>query len=197
MMNHKPVAPNRFQTALLATAVTLPLLLSGCGKDSSEKAAETMIEEAAKEQGRDMKVDIDDGKTTIKTTDAEGKAVTYEATENAATITTAEGNMTMNTGDAAKVPDNYPADGVQYKNLKLTMAMAQDSAFMLSGTTTDTAEAVSADLSSQATSNGWAAQGTFQQGGMSMLSYTKGERSMSVTINAEGSQTTVSITVSQ
>ena len=197
MMKHKLVAHFRLRTALLATAITLPLALTGCGKDSSEEATEKMIEESAREQGHDMKVAIDNGKTTIKTTDDKGKTVTYEATQNAATIKTADGNMTMNTGDAAKIPDNFPEDGIRYENLKLTMAMAQDKTFMLTGTTPDAADAVTSELTRQAKAKGWTAQGTFQQGGMSMLSYAKGERSMSVTINTEEGQTTVSITVSQ
>ncbi len=197
MINRTAVTQTGLRMTLLASAIALPLLLNGCGKDASETSAEKMIEQAAKEQGQDMQVDIDKGKTTIQTTDDEGKAVTYEATENSTTITTAEGNMTMNTGDAAKIPADYPSDAVQYKNLKLTMAMAQEQAFMLSGTTTDSADEVASELASQAKSQGWEAQGTFQQGAMSMQNYGKGDRSMSVTINTEAGQTSVNITVSQ
>ena len=186
------------RSSLLIAAATLPLvLLTGCGKDNDEKAAANMIEQAAKEQGHDMKVDIDNGKTTIKTTDDKGQAVTFEASEAGSTMTSADGNVTMNTGDSAKIPENYPGDAVQYPNLTLTMAMSQDKSVLLNGTTNDATDVVSRELMQQAKSNGWEAQSTFQQGAMSMQSYSKGERSMSVTITAEGEQTMVNIVVSE
>lgn len=185
------------RTTLLASAVTLPLWLAGCGQDSAEEAAEKAIEEAASEHGQPVKVDIDDGKTVIKTTDEQGQAVTYEATEDSATLTTEEGTTTVKSGKAATVPDNYPADGVQYGNLSLNLAMEQDEAFLLNGTTTDTADKVSAALAAEAADKGWTPEGSFQQGGMQMQNYTKGDRNLSVTINADNDQTQVNITISR
>jgi len=183
---------------VLIAVTSLPLLfLTGCGKDNDEQAAANRIEEAAREQGHDMKVDIDNGKTTIKTTDDKGQAVTFEASEAGSTMTSADGNMTMNSGASAKIPENYPLDAVQYPNLTLTMAMSQDKAVMLNGTTQDATDVVSSEVMQQAKSNGWEAQSTFQQGAMTMQSYSKGERTMSITITAEGEQTVVNIMVSE
>lgn len=195
-MSHTENKPSRFYTTALIAAATL-CLLPGCGEDDQSTATEQAIESAAKAQGQEVKVNIENNKTTIETQDDEGKKVTYEASDNAATITTEEGNMTMQSGDAAKVPDNYPVDGVLYPDMKLDMAVVQDTAFMLAGTTTDTPEKIQTTLNAQAKEKGWQSQGSFQQPGVTMLSFTKGERALNVTINTAAGTTQVSITVSE
>ena len=179
-------------------AVTVAGLLTGCDKEDQQAATEHAIESAAKAQGQEVVVNIDNNKTTIETKDDEGKKVTYEASDNAATITTEDGNMTMQSGDAAKIPDSYPEDGVMYPNLKLDVAAVQENAIMLAGTTSDPADKVQAELTAQAKSKGWEPQGTFQQAGVQMASFTKDNRALSITLNAAaGNGTQVSITLGQ
>lgn len=197
MMHHKLDQHCQLRTLLITATFILPLALTACDRDSQEETVEKAIVEAAKTQGQDVKINIDGNKTTMEATDETGQTVTFEATENAATITTADGNMSMNSGDAATIPADYPADAVQYQNLKLDLAMVQDSNFMLTGTTADPADAVIRELQTQASSKGWQAGGTFQQESMNMLSFNKGERSMSIMVSADANGTLVNITVSQ
>lgn len=58
------------------TMAAAALLLGACGKateKAAEKAAEKMIEAQASKDGTKAKVDLQDGKTRVTTTDAEGK----------------------------------------------------------------------------------------------------------------------------
>jgi hypothetical protein len=67
--------PFRIRSAL-STSLSV-LLLTACGK-ATEKAAEKMIESQAAKDGTQAKVDLQDGKARISTTDAQGQTSQLE-----------------------------------------------------------------------------------------------------------------------
>lgn len=191
---HKRLLP----VCLLASVtVCLPLILSGCGKseETAQQEAAAAIEAAAKAQGQDIKVQMDGDKTTIHTTDQDGKKITYEANESGASIKSEDGNLNISTGADSKIPDDYPADAPRYESMSIDMSMMQDNAFVVSGSSTDAADKILNTLQTQATDKGWQPQANYQQGGMRMVSFNKDNRNLSITLNTEGEKTTVSITV--
>ena len=156
----------------LALLAGLGLVSAGCGKSASDKAAEKTIQAAVRASGQEADVSVKSGTTNI---------------------TTKDGAMAF--GEGAKVPDNWPSDVPVYSKLKLLSAVATPPVFTVSGTTSDTADAVLAYYKEHAAKNGWKEDQVVSQPPMSMLTYSKDTRKLNIIISSEGAERSVSITI--
>lgn len=162
--------------------VCAAVLLSGCGKAKksiSEKIAEKVAEKAMamsikNSKGEDAKVDIADGKVSIKSK---------------------EGETTYSVGEGASIPADFPKDVYVFKDAAIQMAMKVPDGFMLSlkvgQPTAKLAESFEAEMKAQ----GWEQEGSFDMGGSRSLTYKKGERQATVMLNKSDDGTDVMLTV--
>lgn len=158
------------------------LLLTGCGKPKkslSEKLAEKVAEKAIAmnikdSEGKDAKVDISEGKVTIKTKDGES---TYAA------------------GEGAKIPADFPKDVYVIKGAKIHMAMKTPQGFAL-GMKVDQATAKLAEtLEKEMKDQGWTQEGSFDMGTTHSLTYKKGDREAAVVMTKGDDATEVMMTI--
>ena len=184
----------------LAIVVALPLGC-GCRQKVADKAIEKVIETQAKKDGKDVDVKMNsaDGSMTITSKDGKEK-VDMKSDDKSFSIQTKDGMMV--TGDAAKLPENFPKDVPVYPGAKPTLVstMAGNETFNVSFDTADTIDQVGAYYRKELTANGWQEQQTMNQGGdqpMQMLHYTKAQRTVMVTVTREGDKTVLSLMVSK
>jgi nitrogen fixation protein len=171
MFMHR-IQPLRIIAALGAIGLLLPL--AGCGK-VAEEATEKAIE-ASMPDGSSVEIDENGGQVSIQTTDGEGGAVNLQA------------------GESVALPSDFPADipvpqGVTW-NLVQTAAAGVTAQGMLKTPLADVAAFMKSGLEGQ----GWTQETAFQQAGeMEMLSYKKGERTLSVTVSKADEETAIVI----
>jgi len=161
----------RMTTWIVALAIA-GAVQTGCGKKASEIVAEKAVETAMKANGQEADV-------TIK--------------NDAMTVTTKDGTSSF--GEGAKVPDNWPSDVPVYSGLKVLAGVATPQAFTVSGTTPDALDKISAYYKDQAEKNGWTKETEMTQDKLTMLSYKKEKRSLSVIVSTDGPEQSISITV--
>lgn len=174
--------------------VAIVLVLGGCGQRMADKIAEKALEEtierAAEDGGDDVDVDVDvsSGKMTVTSTGTggEGETVRMEFDEDSGTITTADGTSEITMGKGAKMPDDFPKDVPVYKNATIQMAGQEAAQGMMtvSMTCPDAFDKVVNFYEEQASAQGWHEQMSMNQGGtMQMLSYSKDDRILNVTVS--------------
>jgi hypothetical protein len=177
--------------------------LAGCGgksaeEKSAEELAEGMIEQAAKQSGRDIDVDISGNKMTISGTDEDGETVDVNIDGESATVTSEDGTTTMTAGAAAKIPEDFPKDVPLYEKMNV-MAVQQDSAsgaVSITAQSKDSVAKVAEYYKKQAESNGWTQESDMSQGGaMHMLAYSKGERNLNLVLMGDDGATNIQLTV--
>ncbi len=152
------------------------LLLSGCGK-----AVETITEKAIEsEMGGDADVDID------STTGQVSMKMNHEGNE-----------VSMEAGESVSLPADMPADvplpdGVTWNLVQNTTG--ESNGFILQGTV-DTAMAdLAATLRTKIEAQGWeSVQNISQAGAMEMMTYSKGEKTLTYNLATDGGKTTVMI----
>ncbi|HOF40605.1 MAG TPA: hypothetical protein PLD73_11060 [Candidatus Hydrogenedentes bacterium] len=191
------------RTALVAACLTMALIV-GCGGKSAEKAsealAERMIERAARESGGNIDVDISSGKIAVKGVDEHGEAVNFTVDTDTGTMTSDNGAVSFATGEAAKIPDDFPKDVPLYKGAQLVSVHRDANAGMtsLAATSGDPASTVAEFYKKQAEANGWTQETVFSQSdSMHMMSYEKDSRELSVVIAGEGGATQIQLTLAQ
>lgn len=154
-------------------AAFLVLAFAGCGKSSSEHAAEKAVESAMAAQGQ--KADVSIQSDSMK-------------------ITTQEGSMSF--GEGTKIPDDWPSDVPVYKGMKLVTAFSSPEGGALQGTTSDSAAKVESFYKEQAAKNGWTEDASFRQGDMVSLIYKKEKRVLSMIATSADSETSIAISLS-
>jgi hypothetical protein len=188
--------------AMLFAGCAAILLLAGCGgksteEESAEAMAERMIENAARQSGQDVDVDISSGRMTIRGTDEEGGAVNVNVDGESATVTTEDGSSTVAVGAAAKIPDDFPKDVPLYKGMEV-MAVQKDAASGATGftaTSKDGTAKVAEFYKKQAAAEGWTQDADMPQGPMHMLAFSKGDRKLNVVLMGDGNATNIQLTV--
>lgn len=188
------------RASLALALVALPL--SGCGKAKEalqEKAVEKAINAAAGKDG--AKVDINKNQMTITTKDGGSTTLTSSDKGDAVTMKTADGTVTMTSGENAKVPEDFPKDIPLYPGAKPTTvtASSKDKAFTLQFTTKDPVEKVAEHFKKELVGQGWAegmVMSTPGEQAAQMLNYTKGERALMVNISKESEGITILLTTS-
>lgn len=159
--------------AAIAAAVLLAPMLGGCGK-AAEKVTEKVIESNI----------------------PGGGSVDFDAKENTITIENQDG--TVQAGDSVALPADFPKDipvpdGVTW-NLVQNIANGDTKGVTAQGMLDKTVAEVAAFMKKEAAANGWESKETFQQPDqMEMLTYNKGERTLSVTITKADDKTMLMI----
>ena len=143
-----------------------------------EKAEETVAEKIAEkaieaQTGKKADIDVDKESMTIKTED---------------------GEMTMTSGKAAKIPDNFPKDIPMYEEYVLEMAMELPKGYSLSFTTKDDMSQVSEWYLDEMIDEGWTKEASMDMGDQKMLVFKKGERGVNFVIAPDSDKTRISLT---
>ncbi len=192
-----------------ATEKAIEAAMSGEGKNVDVKLGKDGNVASMSIKGKDgdggnldMTMNSNGGQMTIKATDENGKAVDIQMNGNgdnsSMTIQGDDGAMKMLTGDAAKVPEDFPKDIPQYPGLKVTMVqtMAEQQMYHIQAQTPDAMDKVATFCKEQYKAQGWTEQSSMNQGGdapMTMLSYEKGERILNIVLSKDGDATVVSL----
>ena len=186
----------------LAIVVALPLGCS-CRQKIADKAIEKAIETQAKKDGKDVDVKMDTkaGTMSIKAKDgSENVNVDMKSDGNSFSIKTQDGVVLG--GENAKIPDSFPKDVPVFPGAKPTLVTTDTKSemFSVSLTTADTFENVGTYYKKELAANGWKEEQTMTQSGdqpMQMLTYTKENRSVMVTITRDGANTALALMVSK
>jgi hypothetical protein len=147
------------------------LCISRCQK-AAEKAAEKAIESGMAKDGNKAKVDISGGKVTIETKD---------------------GTTSYSGGKDAKVPDNFPKDVYVYDGANVIASIAVPDGFNLTLETKDGSDKVLAAVKGKMPGNGWKQEMEMNQNNNSMITYKKGERTVTINIASQSGATQISI----
>ncbi len=148
------------------------LFIMGCGKKAEEKVVEKMIE---KQTGGKANVDLSKGTMEIETKD---------------------GKMTMTSGKAAKVPDDFPSDVYLYKPASVEAAIQVPNGHSVSLMTEKNVSQVSETYKKKMTGEGWSQQAAMDMGTQSVLIYEKNDRVTNITIVPDNGKTRIQVTVS-
>jgi hypothetical protein len=164
-------------TLLLAASVTF---LPGCGKVAEvtvEKMVETTIEQSA---DGNAQVDIN----------SESGSITMQMKDGDNTIN-------MQTGESVPLPADFPSDvpipeGTTW--MMVQTSTGEGGNLMLQGTVGTAMAELAATLKSQAEAQGWESIQNISQGGqMEMMTFSKGEQTLSYTLGNDNGKTTVMV----
>lgn len=172
------------------TGLVLAAGLQGCGgkpqekkavstgttarEEGGEKAAGPASESEAPKQGDKVDVDADTGNVKIEAGESE-----------------------VSVGGNVEVPKNFPEDVPIYTGLKLNTSAQDKETATVRGVTSDSVEKVVDFYKSRLEAKGWTEDMVVSQGGkepMTMLTYSKDDRSASIMIMRTDTETSVSIT---
>ena len=161
-------------TAVVATLCGL-VLGAGCGK----RVQERMIEKAI-ERDTGTKADVRIGKEGF-------------------TAKTDKGQMSVTSGQSARVPENFPADVLVYKGANVVMAMQVGQANSVSLTTPDDMAKVVETYKQEMTARGWSQEAALDMGEQTVLTYRKEGRTTAVAIAKDEGHggTQINLTVTQ
>ena len=126
-----------------------------------------------------------------------GRNVDIDVDKESMQITTKDGEMTMTSGKAATLPDNFPTDIPICESCTLDMAMEVPQGYSLRFTTTDDASTVSEWYLNAMIDKGWIKEASMDMGAQTMLVFSKGERGVNVAISQDTDQTRISLTSSK
>ncbi len=171
------------------------LVLTGCGKSSSEKLAEKMIEKGMGKDGIKGDVNISDGKVSITGTDREGKKFAVDQSGESVTIKSQDGTATFSTGPSARLPEGFPKDVYVLDGAKVVTAMTVPEGFSVVLQAKDGADKVAASYKARMTGNGWTEESAFTTPQHTMAAYKKDDRSATVMIMPAEGETQVTLSV--
>ena len=152
--------------------LTILLVLVGCGKKTEEKIAEKIIEKSI-----GGKADVDIAKGTMN-------------------IETEDGNMSVQTGKSAKIPDKFPTDIFVFKPSDVLMAMELPKGYTISLKTGKDVAAVTSAYKKSMTDKGWKQKAAMDLDGKSMFFYEKEKRVTHVAISHKDGETNIVLTAS-
>ncbi len=146
------------------------------GGGAAERAAERAIERAG---GGNADVDL------------RGDTATYKSDEGSVTV-----------GENVSLPNDWPSDVPVVRDAKIYYAMSSNPTTGGSGMgamfgTTQSVSDVIGYYKNELPKQGWTIEGEFNVAGASMISATKGDRSLSVSIASGDDETSVTIGVSE
>lgn len=159
---------------LTRVAITLLVLLSGCGGSVVEEVTESAIE-AGMPDGSKIEINEDEGSVKIEAPD---------------------GSVNLQTGESVALPENFPADlpvpdGVTWQMVQASQADGKDM-LIVQGSVASPLDTVAASIRGKLAEQGWETVSTFMQAGEAeMLSFKKDERELSVSITKDGDKTQV------
>jgi hypothetical protein len=157
--------------AVIIGLLVIGVLSKGVGQRANDSAAERAIEAAT---GGKVDVDSESGEVTVKTDQG-----------------------TWSTSD--KLPANWPSDVPVYPGAKVTASVAgagdQANGSYASLESSDTVAAVIAWYKKEVPGAGWTVETDAMVSGSLMLSATKSERALSVTVTAEDGNVAIGLVV--
>ena len=163
---------NRF--AIIFCLLAVPLVIGGCGKSISEKAAEKIIENAG---NGEVKVDIDNQKTTIETEAGIGEV-----------------------GENVSVPEDFPDDVYLIDGVvKTSYKNSEENGWTLSIETDKSIADVRALYETKLEEAGWTINSFLDMGTAATLGGVKDNRNISLMISADADsgKTTVIVGVTE
>ena len=177
----KRTIQQRFPVAAMALILSLSAaVLPGCGK-VAEVTVEKMAEKAI-EQSTDGNAQVDinskDGSVTMQMKDGDN-------------------TINMQTGESVPLPADLPSDvpvpqGATW--MMVQTSTGEDGSLMLQGTVGTAMTELAATLKSQAEAQGWESIQNISQGGqMEMMTFSKGEQTLSYTLGMDDGKTTVMV----
>jgi len=150
------------------------VLMIGCGEKSEENVGEKLAEKA-------IEANI-------------GKEADVEVNKESVRITTKDGEMSITSGESAKIPDDFPKDIPVYKGSVVNMAMEVPQGYSLSFTTKDNMSKVSEWYLKEMMSKGWTKEMSVDVKNQTMLVFKKGERGVNLVIAPDNGHTRLSLT---
>lgn len=161
---------------LLVGMVAACAVLSGCGKQASEKVTEKIIEHSLAKDGVQSDVKITDDKMTIQNKD---------------------GALTFAGGSSVAVPDTFPKDVLVYDGAKVVSAMTMPEGCNLSLQTTDKPDKIIGAYKTRMTAEGWKEEASVNTAQHSMVSFKKEDRTTTVMAMGSEDKTQILLTVEQ
>lgn len=153
---------------LAALLVVVVVFLGGCTKKMAEKTAEKAIE---KNIGSQANMDLNDEQVTIKTEQG-----TYQGGEN------------------LSLPSNFPDDlYVIDGKIIAAMTITENEGYSVSVLTNKSVAEVKADYEDKLKDNGWKIDMQMDYGVSAMVSASKADRTVTVSISNDSESTTVTI----
>jgi hypothetical protein len=152
--------------------VAMALVLTGCGKSASEKAAEKIIEKSTNGQAQ---VDVDNNQVTINT-----NAGTYQA------------------GEEVKLPSGFPSDiYVIDGTIKAAMTNVENNGYTLSIETSKSVTEAKELYDTKLKDDGWAITMSLVYEGAASIGATKDNRTTTIGISTASDKTTVVLSTSE
>lgn len=201
----------RIITAALVWALTLAVIV-GCGGKASEgdgagDSGDATTDAATTEEIADAFADETDSETADGTADSaddggfsiSGDGFEFNAGDSGITIRSEDGDVSLQFGDDAAIPDNFPEDAPVYDGLVITGAASGaigQEGFSVTGQTPDPVAKVAEALKVAAEGEGWKEEMVMSQGSDTrMMSYSKDGRALNYVVSRTDDQTSVHITV--
>jgi len=195
----------------LVWALTLAAIV-GCGGKASEgdgasDADDATTDAATTEEITDAFADETASETADDTADASdnggfsisGDGFEFNAGDSRITIRSEDGDVSMQFGDDAAIPENFPDDAPVYDGLVITGAASGalgQEGFSVTGQTPDPVAKVAEALKVAAEGEGWKEEMVMSQGSDTrMMNYAKDGRALNYVISRSDDQTSVHITV--
>mgnify|MGYP001435626532 CR=1 FL=1 len=158
---------------VLFALMSATLVLSGC-KKASEKLTDKLIEKSLKSSGAgDAKVDVANGKVSIKTD---------------------KGQMEMSTGESVALPADFPKDIYVIKGAKIQTAMKTPEGHMLQLSVERAKEKIAESYVSEMKAQGWTSDASMDMGETSTRLFKKDNRQVAVMISQKDSGAELVIT---
>jgi len=145
----------------------------GCRRKAEETVLEKVIE---RETGGKADVDISDEHISIKTKD---------------------GEMTMASGKAARIPADFPSDVLVYKGARVESVVRTTAGSSVSLTSRDEPSAVVAAYKKAMTGKGWSQETTVDMGEQQMLMFSKDDRATTVVVTRRDNSTFIGLTIAK
>lgn len=153
---------------MLVVLIAASLALGGCGKKSDETRARTAQEKA-------MEKSIEKSSGDKANVDLSKEKMTFQTKEG--------GKVEIATGEAGvKVPDDFPKDVLVYKGAKVDSSVKSPEGMQVMLSTADPADKVAEAYKTEMTKSGWTEKTSMAMAEMTMLEYTKDQRTATVNV---------------
>ena len=117
-----------------------------------------------------------------------------------ATMTSEDGGVSFATGEAAKIPDDFPKDIPLYDGAQLVTVQQDTGAGMiaLTATSSDPVATIAEFYKKKAEASGWTRESALDQGGtMHMLTYKKDSQQLDIFISGDGDATQIQLSLTR
>jgi hypothetical protein len=168
---------------------------AGCGQKAQEKATEKLIERSLAAEGVDAQVDIAGDTMSFTATGADGKKSNVRIAGDQMTIVGEDGTTSFRAGGAGPLPPEFPQDVLAYPGAAVVSSLTAPGSVNVALQSADSAADVAAKYQAEMAANGWTAQSSFAQDGMSMLTFAKEDRTANVVIQAQDGGAQINVTI--